>query len=101
MVELIEVRAPGSVTTGGWHHVACVHSEILNVIEIYVNGADVGGGAMNGDLTTANTDGTTIGSNSPCDLSGCADVLDGLIDTLRVWSRALTAGEIEAIVGTD
>ena len=60
------------------------------VLRIYVNGAQVGTGDVSGSIT-AGTGSLRIGGNSVW-----GEYFGGLIDELRLYSRALSAAEITA-----
>jgi Concanavalin A-like lectin/glucanases superfamily len=80
------------VATGGWQHVACTYDQ--HVIRLYYNGVQV---AMQNDTAvpvTGQTNGLSVGSNSP---SG--DSFLGLLDDVRIFSVARTAAEICADAG--
>jgi hypothetical protein len=79
-------QVPANVPINAWTHVACTYEP--PVVTIYVNGAPLasvaGGGALPMGLN-----GMSIAGDNP---SGSR--LIGLIDDVRLWSRARTANEI-------
>ncbi|GAA3220371.1 beta-L-arabinofuranosidase domain-containing protein [Dactylosporangium siamense] len=83
------IDAPAALPAGAWTHVAVTRNGNLGVL--YVNGAEV---ARNTALTTspANLGSTTqnwVGRSQYAD-----PYLDGAVDSLRIYSRALTATEV-------
>jgi uncharacterized protein len=86
------INAPAALPTGAWTHVAVTATGSLGVL--YVNGAEV---ARNAALTlrpgssTANWIGRSQYAGDP--------YLDAAVDSLRVYSRALTAPEIATLHG--
>ncbi len=80
--------------TDTWYHIAITWDAPGTTLRYYVDGSQVGS-----DITTAEsslyTGGTapfTIGMNG----DGTSNPFDGLIDDVRVFNRALSAGEIAA-----
>ncbi|GAB3831303.1 beta-L-arabinofuranosidase domain-containing protein [Dactylosporangium cerinum] len=83
------IDAPTALPAGAWTHVAVTRNGNLGVL--YVNGAEV---ARNTGLTLspANLGATTqnwVGRSQYAD-----PYLDGAVDSLRIYSRALTATEV-------
>ncbi len=83
------IDAPSALPAGAWTHVAVTRN--ANLGALYVNGAEV---ARNTALTLspANLGATTqnwVGRSQYAD-----PYLDGAVDSLRVYSRALTAAEV-------
>jgi hypothetical protein len=76
----------GSFPVGEWVHVAC--SVDGNLARIYINGVEVSSDP-NGDLNTGGSGPLSIGGNAP---SG--DAFDGVLDDVRIWSRALSDDEV-------
>jgi len=89
------INAPAALPTGAWTHVAVTLSGSVGVL--YVNGAEV---ARNPalTLTPASLGSTTqnrIGRSQYAD-----PYLDGAVDGLRLYSRALSASEISALASS-
>ena len=79
----------GSISTGGWRHLAVTVDRTANVVRWYVDGQQVATGPattwFSGNLDT----------NAPAEVStGGADIQ---LDELSLYKRALTANEIQAI----
>jgi hypothetical protein len=77
-----------------WTHLACVFDGSASTMTVYVDRASASAPGTN-QLATTGTDGIVIGADSACPTAPCRDVLDGAIDELRIWRRALTLDEIE------
>lgn len=77
----------GLMTAGNWYHVAGVYTS--GTVKVYINGVEQ---ATTGTPITvaANSDPLTIG----VDYLVSARYFSGMIDEVRLWSRALTACEI-------
>lgn len=86
------INAPAALPTGAWTHVAVTLFGSVGIL--YVNGAEVARNAAL-TLTPAALGSTTqnrIGRSQYAD-----PYLDGAVDGLRLYSRALTAAEISAL----
>jgi len=89
------INAPAALPTGAWTHVAVTLSGSVGVL--YVNGAEVARNAAL-TLTPASLGSTTqnrIGRSQYAD-----PYLDGAVDGLRLYSRALSASEISALASS-
>ncbi len=86
----------GTPLTDGWHHLACVFDNDANALTLYVDGwsagsVETGVRPMDLGVTTNNWLGQS---------QYTADSLyDGLLDELRIYNRALSAGEIRYLAG--
>ena len=80
-----------SVGTGAWHHLAFVYSVSGGAKAIYYDGDLSTSTDVSIDTLTSSRDAARIGY--PCD----GDYYDGLIDDLRLYSRALNSSEIAEI----
>ena len=83
------MRFDAQIPTGVWTHVACTYG--AGTTTIYINGVSqfqAGGG---GALATGGNTGVSIGGDNP---AGSGSRLIGMIDQLRILSRARTAAEI-------
>jgi hypothetical protein len=82
----------GSFPTGGWNHLAMTYNAPDSVHKLYLNGAEVASRTRpNGIFPTASL--AYIGrQDSPLER-----LFNGLIDEMAIYSRALSAAEIQAI----
>lgn len=88
------VASSGALTAGSWIHVAAVYDGAT--LRIYKDGVEVGSMAKTGNLDTDPTVGAAIG-NQPL---GAGDKgFDGRIDSVQIFSRALSPGEINTLAG--
>ncbi|MSR71452.1 MAG: LamG domain-containing protein [Candidatus Taylorbacteria bacterium] len=71
---------------GAWHHVIATYDG--STAALYVDGVLVSSGAASGSFTPG---ALTIGS------SGASEYYNGLIDDVRIYSRALTAAEVRTL----
>jgi uncharacterized protein len=86
------IDAPAALPAGAWTHVAVTRSGNLGVL--YVNGAEV---ARNAALTATpaalgNTTQNWLGRSQYAD-----PYLDGALDNVRIYSRALSAAEVSTL----
>ncbi|HZR15726.1 MAG TPA: LamG-like jellyroll fold domain-containing protein [Verrucomicrobiae bacterium] len=85
-------------SNGVWHHLVAVFDKsqsALNEVNLYVDGVQQTARAQ-----SASSDNTNNFGNNPFYLmsrSGSGDFCAGLIDDVRIYSRALSAGEIQQI----
>jgi Concanavalin A-like lectin/glucanases superfamily len=87
--------APGPARFNVWTHLAAVYDRSANTVKLYINGALAGSGA--GPSAPWNATGPLrIGASKWND--NIVDFFPGGIADVRVWNRALPAGEIAAIV---
>lgn len=84
----------GKINNGKWHYVACVRDHVNNTTQIYVDGK------LMGTNTTALTSGYSsdrpfaIGMRSSDTGTTWGFPFQGVIDSVQVYSRALTISEI-------
>jgi len=83
------VASSGSLSPGTWYHAAAVYDG--SNMKLYLNGAEVGSTGKTGDPAVNAGVNAWIGSNPPSEGS---NVFDGLIDEVRLYSRALNPEEI-------
>ena len=98
-VEVTGGHRTGSVAVndGEWHHIAIVFAAGGNITSatIYVDGVeDTGGSSTSRAVDTASSIDVLIGKGA----AGGATHFDGAIDDIRIYSRALTAQDINALV---
>ena len=84
--------APPPLAAGQWYHIACTYDDDGNGYVLYVNGIAVNSRAGIAPPQT-DTDNISIGSL----FTGTSDFFDGRIDDVRVYNRALSAAEIDAL----
>jgi large repetitive protein len=86
------------VSVGTWTHVAVTYKLSTSTIVVYVNGSSVTGFASGGSPTTTailtNAHPLLLGAFTTGDATG---FLNGALDDVRVYNRALTAGDITAL----
>lgn len=80
----------GSLTSGVWYHVACVHDSVNNTITVYVNGVS-GTPVSYSSGATAGSGDFILGGDIQ---SGTRHYFDGKIDEFAFWKKAITATEI-------
>lgn len=73
-----------------WHFVAAIYDG--NYITIYVDGNKIGSTASTGSITKDDNP-LTIGIDTP----GSTEYLKGKLDDIRIFNRALTAQEVDAL----
>lgn len=96
-VSPVSLDTSAVISSGTWYHVVAVHDSINKTRQMFVNGADVTGGAQtytgtwgsdNGD---ASIGGETDGAGSEANSNWR---FNGLIDEVKIYNRALSAAEI-------
>src|SRR5215208_3923064 len=93
-----ELRGPAALPGGVWSHLSTSYDGAT--LRLYVNGTQVASRAVTGALTIS-SGALRIGGNAIW-----GEYFSGLIDEVRIYNRALTAGELQsdmnaAIVGGD
>jgi len=87
------IQARSSVSTGNWYHLVAVLDSNSGQVELYVNGQEKSSqswdGTYDGDSNIDN-----IGTD---ELNAPEQPLDGKIDDVRVYNRALSANEVRAL----
>ncbi len=86
------IASSGNLPENTWVHAAAVYdgADML----LYLNGTQVGSTGKSGSLSTNSGVSVWIGGNPP---EGSARPWDGLLDEVRIYDRALSAGEIQAL----
>ena len=81
-----------SLSTNNWHHVAVTYdsSEII----LFLDGVEVGSTTLRGNVERDSSISVAVGSQP-----NGSKAFDGMIDDVRILQRALTAAEINAIIG--
>lgn len=83
----ISFSTPGAVGTGAWHHVVWTHDN-TDHSKVYIDGS----------LVKSDANDTTIGTgNGVIGFGVSAEYLDGMVDELGIWSRALTSTEVTTL----
>ena len=82
-----------TATEGSWTHVAVVQDGTVNTRKLYVNGVLVGRG------TAQAADGAGALWMAQQNISGNYESFPGSLDEVRLYSRALAAGEITNLMG--
>jgi len=85
------VRAPFSPVVGEWYHLAITKTATLFTID--VNGVEVGSEVSTPPIANANAPLIIGQSNEPF-----GGFMNGLLDEVTIYNRALTPGELQAIV---
>jgi hypothetical protein len=77
-----------------WVHITCVYDNAANTKTIYINGLqDRTVTTTAGSTIAATTHNTYIGARATSDNAALQSYFTGLLDEIRVYHRALTAGE--------
>jgi len=85
--------APYSFTANVWYHIVLTVSSAGNTANVYVNGALVTATDISAQpITTFNSNPTYVGTHSPV-----GDFLNGAIDDARMYSRSLSAAEVQGL----
>lgn len=86
------------IAAGTWYHVAAVHDAVNKRRQIYVNGAQVRTQTYTGNWGSDNGTASIGGETSAAGAEATATYrFNGLLDEVRVYSRALTTAEILAV----
>ncbi|HET8839272.1 MAG TPA: LamG-like jellyroll fold domain-containing protein [Flavobacteriaceae bacterium] len=93
---LHEVVAPaGTIQAGVWQHIAWVFDQ--NTVELFVDGVSIGSGSASGTFQSSDRP-FSIGK---CIQSGFNFVFGGRADEVSLWSKALTATEIQNMIANE
>jgi len=98
----------GAIPAGVWTHVACTYDSATGIATLYVNGSEIDHQAGGGALSTQGTTGMSLAANNPPDAppppairpgkkppgGDTRNRFIGMIDQVRLSSRARTAREI-------
>ncbi len=86
--------APLGLVTGQWYHTACTYDGAM--IRMYLNGVEVASRAKTGPIADEVGTKWLIGARSPANPGG---FMQGLLDDMRIYNRALTPADITALNG--
>ena len=81
----------GSGTAGNWYHLVLTYDNVSETCYRYVNGVGSADASFSGDIAT-NDDNVYIGRGV-----GASYPVDGIIDEVRIYNRALSASEIKQL----
>ena len=84
------VNSNYAVIFGNWYHIAKTYDSLTGAFRTFVNGASDLSDTYTGDIRT-NARGIGIGSDD----EGSGRYFEGLIGGVRIYNRALSAGEIK------
>ena len=87
------IASSGDLSIGAWRHAALTYDGIM--LRLYLDGAEVGSALLSGAVDTDPTVPVAVGAQPP---GAGSRYFDGLIDDVRILSRALSAAEINQIV---
>ncbi len=94
----VTTSASYSLVGTGWHHLACTFDDTANQMKIYVDGVLLITGSVTSSISYSG-----LGSNILIGKQGNGGTswdLDGRLDDVRIYNRALTAQEIATLSGT-
>jgi hypothetical protein len=80
---------------GEWVHIAAVYDNAGNTKRIYVNGVQDALVTTTAGKVATTTHNTYIGARANSGNTGVEGLFTGLLDDIRIYSRALSAGEVE------
>jgi prepilin-type N-terminal cleavage/methylation domain-containing protein len=93
----LEEAGGGSLVNGNWIFLAGVYNGAS--VTLYVNGSVLNSGSLAGNLRNSygNDNYDFLGADAPWSTFVVSRFFNGLIDDVRVYNRALSAAEIQAI----
>lgn len=80
-----------------WQHVVAVYSRTLNRMKLYVNTAEVSSGAPFAGTLEASLHDVSIGARKNVGSANYDLNLDGVVDDVRIYARALTPRDVAAL----
>lgn len=90
--------AHGTVRANGtWQHVVAVYSRTLNRMKLYVNTREVSATTPFAGTLLANAHDVSIGARKNTASPNYDLNLDGIVDDVRIYARALTPGDVAAL----
>lgn len=87
---------PTSITTGSWHHYTGVLNLATNTAYMYVDASQVASAGIIGTVAANNYE-LSVGAAVFDDCNCAMRVLDGKLDEVRIFGRALSASEVADI----
>jgi hypothetical protein len=90
-----DMQSAAVMPIGSWVHIACVYDNAANTKQIYINGAPEQEVTTTAGVIAATTHNTYIGARATSDNTAQEAFFTGLLDEIRVYNRALSAGEVE------
>lgn len=90
----IQVEGVTSSVAGQWYHVGVVRDDVAKTITIFVNGVEDGGSSYVGTMVGLQQK-KLLGGATPVGFAG--DFFNGQIDEPSIYSRALSAAEIQGV----
>jgi hypothetical protein len=90
------ISAPGTITTGVMQHVAVTYDKSSGNCFLYINGVQAAS-ANFGAMTPQTSYPLSIGDRVAFGYPGTGSLYNGLMDELSLYSRALSANEIQSI----
>jgi chitodextrinase len=88
------IAGAGDVPIGAWYHAAATYDGAT--MRLYLNGVEVGSAAKTGAIAASAAVPVNIGRNPDG-----SNYLHGLIDDVRIYSRALTPAEIQSVLNNE
>jgi len=86
--------APGYLTVGSWSLVTTTISSSSNTVVVYINGTQTGSYTLTNPIVGYNTNSLYAAAYNT---SGTAEMFSGSMDDARIYNRALTSAEVQAI----
>ena len=88
-----DTQSNGALTPNQWEFIAGTYDEPSGTVSLYLNGRDHSGGTFTGPVLydTTSTGGLYLSSDG----GATPPYLDGDIDDVRVYDRALSASEVQ------
>jgi hypothetical protein len=87
----------GSISTGAWYHVVASADVITGTVNLYINGQLMQSTALVTGSIPNQLTGTTFGANYASGQPGYDPGIDGFMDEIGIWNRALDECEIRAL----
>ena len=87
----VKLDAPNRFVPGEWTHIVAVADDVDDNLLLYLNGFEVSRTPYNGSIRTTDAD-TWIGGQA-----AHGGFIDGAIDELGFWNRALSDNEVSAL----
>jgi hypothetical protein len=95
---LVEAQLPFSLSPGTWYYVAAVFNAEQRTLSVYLDGDLVASRSVSYDIIYNSSAPFMLGAN--LDNGSVTQFFDGQLDEWRVYSRALSASEIEGLMAS-